>query len=231
MPASNFAPPSLSLSFEDVCGSELHASPNLRAFAHVWSSLKHLRDCWDSEQQTEIRLWQHKESIPSWALADSLAAVKGEDAGGAQYTLVGVVEHQGSMAGGHYISYSARLPSGQPALPSAVQGKEAQPQANGPAAAAASKKAAASGKTAQHGPTTDGKASEKTAGGDGVTGTADLEKAKRAAQQLRESLAAGREKLNAGKLLWFKASDAHVKLVSWEQVAACEPYLLMYVRS
>ena len=157
--------------------------------------------------------------------------MKGEDARGAQYTLVGVVEHQGSMAGGHYISYSARLPSGQPALPSAVQGKEAAQPANGHVAAATSKKTVASGKTDQNGSTTDGNASEKTTGGDGVCDSAAQEKAKRAAQQLRESLAAGREKLDANKLLWFKASDAHVKIVSWDQVAACEPYLLMYVRS
>ena len=176
-------------------------------------------------------LYGNTENSHDTALADPPSAVKGEDAGGAQYTLVGVVEHQGSMAGGHYISYSARLPSGQPALPSAAPGKEAPQPANGHVAAATSKKTAASGRTAQNDPMTNGKASKETAGADVPADTADEETVKRAAQQLRESLATGREKLDADKLLWFKASDAHVKVVSWDQVAACEPYLLMYVRS
>lgn len=161
-----------------------------------------------------------------------LSSVQGEDSQGAQYTLVGVIEHQGSMAGGHYISYSARLLDGQPAPPSAAgQKTEASSHVDVLVAAASSRKAAASGRSPQNGPVANGWESEKAAAGNGSCDTADQDRAGRALAQLRESLAAHREKLDAHKLLWFKASDAHVKVVSWEQVAACEPYLLLYVRS
>ena len=40
--------------------------------------------------------------------------LQGRDAGGARYVLVGAVEHAGSMAGGHYTSFSARDPAWRP---------------------------------------------------------------------------------------------------------------------
>ena len=205
-------------------------TPPTRGVYEDWRS--HVRRHWGRKLKTGLlRLCSQKGAVIYGSLTHS-PTVQGEDAGGAQYTLVGVVEHQGSMAGGHYISYSARLPSGQPAPPSTTgQSKEAPREASAPVAASASRKTAASGKSAQDGPVTNGKASEKAARGDGPVGDLEKDRARRAAAQLRESLGAGREKLDADKLLWFKASDAHVKVVSWEQVAVCEPYLLMYVRS
>jgi hypothetical protein len=70
-------------------------------------------------------------------------------------------------------------------------------------------------------------------GDDGAKGMASVadEVLKMAVEELQASPAASREKLDAQKVLWFRASDSHVKLVSWEQMAACEPYLLMYVRT
>jgi len=178
--------------------------------------------------------------------------VQGEDAKGAQYSLVGVVEHQGSMAGGHYISYSARLPGGQPAPPSTSgQSPEPTAPANGYATTAPERTAASSeavqkesvpnGKAAarsigdsnphQIGSASDSKAIGKSAADGGDQEGAVQEGAKRSALQLRESLAESRVRLGAEEMLWFKASDAHVKVVDWDQVAACEPYLLIYVRS
>ena len=165
--------------------------------------------------------------------------MQGEDAGGAQYLLVGVVEHQGSMAGGHYISYSARLPDGQPAQPasSSEAASEAPARVNGPTNAATPKKAGTSKGAQQNGVVPNGKAksgskvAKQGDGGDKGTASAADERLKRAAKELRASLAASRKSFDAEKMLWFRASDSHVKLVSWEQVAACEPYLLMYVRT
>jgi hypothetical protein len=47
-----------------------------------------------------------------------------------------------------------------------------------------------------------------------------------------EALPAGgsRQPLQSNKLRWFYASDSHVKAASWEQVAASEAYILIYVR-
>ena len=166
-------------------------------------------------------------------------AVQGKDAGGAQYSLVGVVEHQGSMVGGHYISYSARLPDGQPAQPasSLEPALETTARANGPTKAATPKKAGTSKGAQQDGPVPNGKAksgneaAKQGGGGDKGTASAADEGLMKAAKELRASLAASRKSFDAEKMLWFRASDSHVKLVSWEQVAACEPYLLMYVRT
>ena len=178
--------------------------------------------------------------------------MQGEDAKGAQYSLVGVVEHQGSMAGGHYISYSARLPGGQPASPSTSgQSPEPTAPANGYATTVPLRTAASSEAAVQKESVPNGKAAARSMGdsnpdqigsasvskaigksaADGGNEGAAQEGAKRAALQLRESLAGSRVRLDAEEMLWFKASDAHVKVVNWDQVAACEPYLLIYVRS
>ena len=36
--------------------------------------------------------------------------------------------------------------------------------------------------------------------------------------------------LDAERLIWFKQSDSRVSACTWEAVAACEAYMLMYVR-
>lgn len=43
-------------------------------------------------------------------------------------------------------------------------------------------------------------------------------------------LAGSRPKLDSAELQWFHASDEKVKRVSWDTVAACHAYLLLYVR-
>ena len=162
--------------------------------------------------------------------------VQGKDAAGACYSLVGIVEHQGSMAAGHYDSYSARLPSGQPAKsqPHSPQqaAKPAGPGKRATAAAAAPATPTAE-KIAQNGPLPERSAAEEHVGEAGdADNTKALDAAKLAGSALQARLAAGRAKLDAEQMLWFRASDAHVKRVSWEQVASCDnPYLLMYVRT
>ena len=161
--------------------------------------------------------------------------VQGKDASGACYSLVGIVEHQGSMAAGHYDSYSARLPSGQPSKPHPSSPERAAKPA-GPSksatAAAAAVPTPTSGKPAQNGPLPEGRAAEERVGEVGdAEDTMAVRAAKLARSALQERLAAGREKLDAEEMLWFRNSDAHVKRVSWEQVASCDPYLLMYVRT
>lgn len=39
-----------------------------------------------------------------------------------------------------------------------------------------------------------------------------------------------RPDLDSASLQWFCASDSHVQRVGWDAVAACEAYILMYVR-
>ena len=163
---------------------------------------------------------------------------QGKDAAGAWYSLVGIVEHQGSMAGGHYISYSARLPggqgqpSGQPSKPQPSSPEEAaKPAGPGkrPAAAAAAAQRSTPKEAVHNGPVPEGSAAKERVGEADDNENIALLKAARSA--LQERLAAGRDKLDAEEMLWFRASDAHVKLISWEQVASCKPYLLMYVRT
>ena len=161
--------------------------------------------------------------------------VQGKDAAGACYSLVGIVEHQGSMASGHYDSYSARLPSGQPSEPQPPYPEQAAKPA-GPGkratAAAAAGPTLTSEKAAQNGPLPEGRAAKEVAGeSDDADNAATLNAPKLAGSALQERLAAGREKLDAEEMLWFRNSDARVKRVSWEQVASCDPYLLMYVRT
>ena len=161
--------------------------------------------------------------------------VQGKDAAGACYSLVGIVEHQGSMAAGHYDSYSARLPGGQPskAHPSSPEqaAKPAGPSKRATAAAAAAPTPTSAG-AAQNGPLPEGRATKEHVGEvDDAESTTALRAAELARSALQERLAAGREKLDAEEMLWFRNSDAHVKRVSWEQVASCDPYLLMYVRT
>lgn len=244
-----------------------------------------------------------------------------------QYTLVGVVEHQGSMVSGHYISYSARCPPDDQAPPQQQQQQppsqeadsepgDAQPQqpqprqgrcaswhstkipavgswsqwrwliiccpysccipcslatdlvcsalqarchqslivcssdlddavplapahkANGSRGGAAKSGAAKprTGSPAGPPPTTAGGPPEPspaeapapdsaTNGGGG--GSAETRSRGEAPPPL---LAGCRRELDPAKLQWFRASDSHVQRVMWDAVAACEPYILMYVR-
>lgn len=153
---------------------------------------------------------------------------QGKDAGGAQYVLVGLVEHQGSMAGGHYISYSARLPGWQPACP-AVPAEEAPEPKLGAAAASAALAADSPGKKPRKAAVPNGHAS--TAGSKDAAKAAQNEALKEATAELRGRMAASRERIDAGALCWFRASDTHVKRVCWDDVASCEPYILIYVRT
>ena len=171
--------------------------------------------------------------------------VQGKDAAGACYSLVGIVEHQGSMAAGHYDSYSARLPSGQPSRPHPASPEQAT-KPEGPGKRATAPTAAApmptSEKAVQNGPLPEGRAAKEHVGEvddaentvgkvDDAENTTALRAAKLARSALQDRLATGRGKLDAEEMLWFRNSDAHVKRVSWEQVASCDPYLLMYVRT
>ena len=137
------------------------------------------------------------------------------------------------MAAGHYDSYSARLPGGQPSRPSPSSpeqaAKPAGPGKHATAAAAADGPMPTSVRPAQNGPLLEGNAAKEHVGD--AENTTALRAAKLARSALQERLAAGREKLDAEEMLWFRNSDAHVKRVSWEQVASCDAYLLMYVRT
>ena len=139
------------------------------------------------------------------------------------------------MAGGHYSSYSARQPSRPPSEPqpsSRQQAvKPAVPGKRGTAAAAAALMPTPK-EAAQTGPQPGGRAAKEHVGeADDTDNVAALKAAKVARSAPQQTLAAGRERLDPEDMLWFRASDAHVKLVSWEQAASCEPYLLMYVRT
>ncbi len=113
--------------------------------------------------------------------------------------LVGVVEHAGSMSGGHYTSFSARDPSWHPP-------PQQQPSSSPEKDTAAAPKAAA-------------------ACNGGVTGQGGAEKSGECMHAR-----AGRG-LDAQRLQWFRASDSRVSPAAWEAVAACEAYILMYVRT
>ena len=161
--------------------------------------------------------------------------VQGKDAAGACYSLVGIVEHQGSMAAGHYDSYSARLPSGLPSRSHTASPEQAAKPA-GPGKHATAPAAAAptptSEKAVPNGALPEGRAAKEHVGEvDDADSTRASRATKLARSALQERLAAGREKLDAEEMLWFRNSDAHVKRVNWEQVASCDPYLLMYVRT
>ena len=101
--------------------------------------------------------------------------------------------------------------------------------ATGPAAAAPTP---TSEKAVPNGALPEGRAAKEHVGEvDDADSTRALRATKLARSALQERLAAGREKLDAEEMLWFRNSDAHVKRVNWEQVASCDPYLLMYVRT
>ncbi len=139
------------------------------------------------------------------------------------------------MAAGHYDSYSARLPSGQPSRPHPASPEQAAKPA-GPSKHATAPTAAAptptSEKAVPNGALPEGRAAKEHVGEvDDADSTRALRATKLARSALQEKLVAGREKLDAEEMLWFRNSDAHVKRVSWEQVVSCDPYLLMYVRT
>lgn len=161
--------------------------------------------------------------------------MQGKDAAGASYCLVGIVEHRGSMAAGHYSSYIAR----QPGTPSPEPQPSSPEQEAKPAGRSKRENVAAAAaltptptEAAQTRPQPEGHADKEQVGEACDTdNTAALKAAKVARSAPQQSLAGGWERLAPEEMLWFHASDAHVKLVSWEQAASCEPYLLMYVRT
>ncbi|KAK9916670.1 hypothetical protein WJX75_005528 [Coccomyxa subellipsoidea] len=188
---------------------------------------------------------------------------KGKDAAGAQYTLVGVVEQQGSMLSGHYWAYVARQPPATPPPPPQTKGSPAQspsgqtPQMkqrqdsggsfNGDDAVplAPAHKTGCGAKSAYRGvnaakpgtSTSETFAESLSQGavksGNGSSkedGCADGEPSREAGRQQPppSRLAGSRPKLDSAELQWFHASDEKVKHVSWDTVAACHAYLLLY---
>ena len=120
--------------------------------------------------------------------------------------LMGVVEHAGSMAGGHYTSFAARDPAWRPPARTDSPAPTAPPSK---ATAAAGQDGACNGVGAASHRATTGPAAEEGAGG---------------------AHARASRGLDAERLIWFKQSDSRVSASSWEAVAACEAYMLMYVR-
>ena len=148
--------------------------------------------------------------------------MQGVDAGGARYVLVGVVEHRGSlMASGHYSNFSARHPSWGAPSPRPQDERSGSPSKASCHASDAAPAEGARGVAAvapSQRPAHAAAGVAEAGGGCGAAGFAAAARA--AAQQLGDPTA----------LQWFHQSDAHVKRVPWETVAAAEAYILVFVR-
>ena len=128
--------------------------------------------------------------------------MQGPDAQGVQYALVGVVEHRGSqLSSGHYAAYVQR------GLQSPLQHAAAPP-------ATQSQPSATSAEAVEP-------AAEAKEQGAGVDSSQPSAEAAAPAQAAAPT---------AQERRWFYASDAMVTPATQEAVAACEAYILLYMR-
>lgn len=180
--------------------------------------------------------------------------MQGKDAAGAHYVLVGAVVHIGhSLATGHYVSYSARSPAMSSTNSSSTTASRSSKSSGssgtmnaGAANETAGKEEGASGGGGKSSGGADASSSEDAAafappsgafgaangGGSGLpaNGGADHEEGPSEKEGDAPWPLPRRPELRSDLLRWFYASDSRVSPATWEQVAACEAYILIYSR-